>query len=217
MVLFIRFHLRYTVNYSWLLLDIIKINTLVPDSLREFYTDKTMDVCDIQCHRDKQLKALNSAMLAAIQNKESDPEAYEKAKAAYYTFKDGQEWASKDTEEKANQAVQPILDSYQSKFDKMKQDIQYQTLQIQAKQDALSSQVGDEDEVRFIQSQIDEERDAASVYRRTKELEGVPVDVYAWLPSFLDLCLSIAVLWIVYQIFIQGKLSALFSRISPSG
>ena len=176
-----------------------------------------MDVCDIQCHRDKQLKALNSAMVAAIQNKETNPEAYEKAKVAYYTFKEGQEWASKDTEEKANQAVQPILDSYQSKFDKMKQDVQYRTLHLQAKQDALNSQVGDEDEVRFIQSQVEKEREAASVYRRTKELEGLPVDVYAWLPSFLDLFLSITILWVVYQIFIQGKLTALFSRFSPSG
>ena len=217
MVLFIRFHLRYTVNYSWLLLDIIKINTLVPDSLREFYTDKTMDVCDIQCHRDKQLKALNSAMVAAIQNKETNPEAYEKARADYYTLKEGQEWASKDTEEKANQAVQPILDSYQSKFDKMKEDIQYRTLHLQAKQDALSSQAGDEDEIRFIQSQIEKEREEASVYRRTKELEGLPVDVYAWLPSFLDLLLSITILWVVYQIFIEGKLSALFTSNSPSG
>ncbi|NDB83526.1 MAG: hypothetical protein EB127_12495 [Alphaproteobacteria bacterium] len=176
-----------------------------------------MDVCDIQCQRDKQLKTLNSAMVAAIQNKDTNPEAYEKAKVAYYTFKEGQEWASKDTEEKANQAVQPILDSYQSKFDKMKQDVQYRTLHLQAKQDALNSQVGDEDEVRFIQSQVEKEREAASVYRRTKELEGLPVDVYAWLPSFLDLLLSITILWVVYQIFIQGKLSALFTSNSPSG
>jgi len=209
--------LRYTVNYSWLLLDTIKINTLVPDSLREFYTDKTMDVCDIQCQRDKQLKQLNSAMVAAIQNKDTNPEAYEKAKVDYYTVKEGQGWLSKDKEDKANQAVQPILDSYQTKFDKMKDDIKYQTMRLQAKQDALNSQVGDEDEVRFIQSQIEKEREAASVYRRTKELEGLPVDVYAWLPSFLDFLLSITILWVVYQIFVEGKLSALFTSNSPSG
>jgi len=176
-----------------------------------------MDVCDIQCQRDKQLKQLNSAMVAAIQNKETNPEAYEQAKVAYYTVKEGQGWLSKDKEDKANQAVQPILDSYQTKFDKMKDDIKYQTMRLQAKQDALNSQVGDEDEVRFIQSQIEKEREAASVYRRTKELEGLPVDVYAWLPSFLDLLLSITILWVVYQIFIEGKLSALFTSNSPSG
>jgi hypothetical protein len=99
----------------------------------------------------------------------------------------------------------------------MKDDIKYQTMRLQAKQDALNSQVGDEDEVRFIQSQIEKEREAASVYRRTKELEGLPVDVYAWLPSFLDFLLSITILWVVYLIFIEGKLSALFTSNSPSG
>jgi hypothetical protein len=129
-----------------------------------------MAACDIQCHRDKQLKQLSSAMVTAIQNKEKNPEAYEKARTAYYTVKEGQGWLSKDKEEKANQEINPILDSYQSKFDKMKQDMIYQSVAAQAKQDVLNSQVGDEDEVRFIHSQIEKEREEASVYQRTKEL-----------------------------------------------
>jgi len=175
-----------------------------------------MAACDIQCQRDKQLKQLSSAMVTAIQNKEKDPEGYERARTAYYTVKEGQGWLSKDKEDKANQEVQPILDSYQSKFDKMKEDMIYQTVAAQAKQDVLSSQVGDEDEVRFIHSQIQKEREEASVYRRTKELEGLPVDVYSWLPSFLDLLLGITVLYLVYQIFVEGKLAAVMNYFSQS-
>jgi hypothetical protein len=155
-------------------------------------------------------------MVTAIQNKEKDPEGYERARTAYYTVKEGQGWLSKDKEDKANQEVQPILDSYQSKFDKMKEDMIYQTVAAQAKQDVLSSQVGDEDEVRFIHSQIQKEREEASVYRRTKELEGLPVDVYSWLPSFLDLLLGITVLYLVYQIFVEGKLAAVMNYFSQS-
>ena len=184
--------------------------------IREFYTDKTMAACDIQCHRDKQLKQLSSAMVTAIQNKEKDPEAYERARTAYYTVKEGQGWLSKDNEEKANAEVQPILDSYQSKFDKMKQDIIYQTVAAQAKQDALSSQVGDEDEVRFIHSEIEKEREDASVYQRTKELQGLPVDIYSWLPPFLDLLLGLSILYLAYQIFIEGKLTAVMNYFSQS-
>jgi len=175
-----------------------------------------MAACDIQCHRDKQLKQLSSAMVTAIQNKEKDPEAYERARTAYYTVKEGQGWLSKDNEEKANAEVQPILDSYQSKFDKMKQDIIYQNVAAQAKQDALSSQVGDEDEVRFIHSQIEKEREDASVYQRTKELQGLPVDIYSWLPPFLDLLLGLSILYLVYQIFIEGKLTAVMNYFSQS-
>lgn len=175
-----------------------------------------MAACDVQCQRDKQLKQLSSAMVTAIQNKEKNPEAYERARTAYYTVKEGQGWLSKDNEEKANQQVQPILDSYQSKFDKMKQDMIYQSVAAQAKQDAIGSQVGDEDEVRFIHSQIEKEREAASVYQRTKELEGLPVDVYSWLPSFLDLLLGISILYLVYQIFVEGKLAAVMNYFSQS-
>jgi hypothetical protein len=175
-----------------------------------------MAACDIQCHRDKQLKQLGSAMVTAIQNKEKDPEAYERARAAYYTVKEGQGWLSKDKEEKANQEVQPILDSYQAKFDKMKQDIIYQSVSAQAKQDAMNSQVGDEDEIRYIKSQIQKERDESSVFQRTKELEGLPLDVYWWLPSLLDLSLGLSILFIVYQIFVQGKLSSITKSFDTS-
>jgi hypothetical protein len=175
-----------------------------------------MAACDIQCQRDRQLKQLSSAMVTAIQNKEKDPEAYERARTAYYTVKEGQGWLSKDNEEKANQQVQPILDSYQSKFDKMKEDMIYQTVAAQAKQDVMNSHVGDEEDVRFIHSQIEKEREEASVYQRTKELERLPVDVYSWLPSFLDLLLGISILYLVYQVFVEGKLSAVMNYFSQS-
>jgi hypothetical protein len=175
-----------------------------------------MAECDIECQRNKQLRKLSSAMVTAIQKKQTDPEAYERARTAYYTVKEGQGWLSKDKEEKANQQVQPILDSYQSRFNKMKQDMIYQSIASQAKQDVLNSQVGDEDEVRFIHSQIQKEREEASVYQRMKELEGLPADVYSWLPSFLDLLLGISILYLVYQIFIQGKLSNVANRFSQS-
>jgi hypothetical protein len=175
-----------------------------------------MDVCDFDCQKNKKLKVLSSAMVTAIQNKEKDPEAYEQARTAYYTFKDGQGWVHQEKEKKANDTVLPIMDSYQKKFDKMKQDMVYQAAAAQAKQDALNSQVGDEDEVRFIHSEIEKEQDQASVYKRMQELATVPVDVYAWLPSFLDLVLGIMILFLVYQIFIQGKLSAVANSFSQT-
>jgi hypothetical protein len=175
-----------------------------------------MELCDVECQRNKELKRLSSAMVTAIQNKEKDPEAYQRARTAYYTVKEGQGWLSKDKEDKANKEIQPILDSYQSKFDKMKQDIIYHSTAAQAKQDVMNSQVGDEDEIRFIQSQIEKEREEASVYQRTKELAGLPVDIYSWLPSFLDLLIGITILYLVYQIFVQGKLSSVTNSFSQS-
>jgi hypothetical protein len=197
----------------WMLL----LSNLVYGSiLYVIYARYIMDVCDFDCQKNKKLKVLSSAMVTAIQNKEKDPQAYERARTAYYTFKDGQGWVHQEKEKKANETVLPILDSYQKRFDKMKQDMVYQAAVAQAKQDALNSQVGDEDEVRFIHSEIEKEREQASVYKRMQELAYVPVDVYAWLPSFLDLVLGFMILFLAYQLFVQGKLTSVVNRVSQS-
>jgi hypothetical protein len=166
-----------------------------------------MAACDVQCQRDKELKRLSSELVKTIPNREKDPEAYEKARTAYYTVKEGQGWVATENERKANETVQPILDSYQAKFDKMKEDMIYANALAQAKQDSLNNQAGDEDEVRFIHKEIMKERDEASVYQRLRELEVIPANVYAWLPSFLDLVMGITIIFIFFQIFIQGKLT----------
>ena len=176
-----------------------------------------MAACDIECQRNRQLRKLGSEMVTAVQNKDKDPQAYEKARASYYTVKEGQGWVHEDKERQANERVQPILDSYQRKFDAMKQNLLYQSAAAQAKQDLLNSQIGDEDEVRFIHSEIEKEREQASVYQRMKELQGLPVDVYSWLPSFLDFVLSITILYIVYQLFIEGKLWRITGMLSNNG
>jgi len=173
-------------------------------------------VCDAECQKRKQLKTLSSAMATAVQNKEKDPEAYEQARTAYYTVKEGEGWAHQDKERQANEKIQPILDSYQQKFDKLKHDIDYQAMKAQAKQDVINSQVGDEDEVRFIHSEVAKERQQASVYQRMKELSGIPPDIFAWLPSFLDFILGIMILYLVYQIFVQGKLTGLKNYFTQS-
>jgi len=177
-----------------------------------------MAACDIDCQRKKQLKALSSALVTATQNKARDPKAYDTARTAYYTAKEGQSWAQADKEQKANSSLQPILDLYQSKFDKMKQDITNQAAAAQAKQDVMNSQIGDEDEIRFVHSQVEQERDKASIYQRLNELADISVSVYSWLPSFLDLLLGISILFLVYQIFVQGKLTNLqnyFTQTTP--
>jgi len=93
----------------------------------------------------------------------------------------------------------------------------HQSATAQAKQDLLNSQIGDEDEIRFVHSEIEKEREEASVYRRLKELQGLPTDVYSWLPSFLDFVLSIAILYLVYQLFIEGKLWRITGTLSNNG
>jgi hypothetical protein len=175
-----------------------------------------MAACDIACQRRKEEQRLGKEFVLATQNKEQDPEGYERARVAYYTVKEGSGWVADDKEKKANEKIQPILDSYQARFDEMKKAFIYQNAVEQATQDVMNGQVGDEDEVRFVHSEIEKEREQSSVTQRLNELAGMPVDVISWLPPFLDLLLGLSVLYIIYQIFAQGKLTALINNFTQT-
>lgn len=169
-----------------------------------------MELCDIDCQQKKHLRALSSALVTATNNKGSEPEAYDRARTAYYTAKEGQTWAQVDQEKKAEQAVQPILDSYEKRFNQMKNNLIYNSAVDQAKKDLSSTQIGDEAELRFLHSQIEAERNQAGAQQRLNELASNPwTDVYSWLPTFLDLLLGLTGLYIIYQLFVAGKFTKL--------
>jgi hypothetical protein len=172
--------------------------------------------CDFDCQRKKELDRLSQEMINAIASKNTEPEKYEQAKVAYMTYKNGEEWAATDREKKANEEVQPILDSFQRRFDAIKMMLMKNAAMHQAKQDIMNSQVGDEDESRFIHSEIEKEKNEASVAQRLKELGGVPNDVYAWLPIFLEMIIGLLILYVVFQIVILGKIGRIFGFNSQS-
>jgi hypothetical protein len=60
--------------------------------------------CDVECQKEKKLKTLQGAYLAASQKAGVDPEGYEKAKVAYFTLRDGPTWLHNYEEQKSEQA-----------------------------------------------------------------------------------------------------------------
>ncbi len=61
--------------------------------------------------KSQQLEGLKTALDTAEANKASNPAAYEQARIAYYTLKDGQSWLSKEKERLARDHVAPVLKS----------------------------------------------------------------------------------------------------------
>jgi hypothetical protein len=170
--------------------------------------------CDFDCQRKNELDRLSSAMVNALSSKNSDPEKYERAKVAYMTYKNGEEWAATDREKKANESVQPILDSFQKRFDTIKSILIRNSALQQAKQDIMNSQVGDEDEIRFVHSEIEKEKDRASVSQRLKELGGNPNN--SWFPLFIELVIGLLILYVIFQVAVLGKIGVIFGFISQS-
>jgi len=74
--------------------------------------------CDIECQKEKKLKTLQDAYMDASTKAGSDPKAYERAKIAYFTLRDGPSWLHDYKQQKAEQAAeqqrrkQEVVDSH---------------------------------------------------------------------------------------------------------
>ena len=169
-------------------------------------------VCDAACQKQKQLNGLYTAMVQA----EGNPEAYEKARIAYYTLKDGQDWLVDEKERIAKQEVVPVLQRYTARFDQLKDQLQ-QTSHLADLTSYLKSQeVGDEEEARFLTRQIRSERDKAGASARATQLESSNTTWYTWLPYILDVLIALASVFIFYQFFVAGKLQKILGYFRPS-
>jgi hypothetical protein len=154
--------------------------------------------CDIQCQKDKQLQILQGALHEATVKKGTDPEAYEQARTAYYTLKDGAGWLHKEKERKAIQEVDPLIDSYRRKIGAAQVSQAAQSARQQAIKDVESAQVGDEDEVRFVHRMVMKEKDSANVRRRLLDFGGGDSQGSDWWSRVLDIVICFLVLVVVY-------------------
>jgi len=158
--------------------------------------------CDIQCQKDKQLQILQGALHEATVNKGTEPEAYEKARTAYYTLKDGAGWLHKEKERKAIQEIDPIIDSYRRKLGAAQVAQASQNAREQAMKDVQNSQVGDEDEIRFVHDMVMKERDSAGVRRRLLDFGGGDSQGGSdWWSMLLDIVICVLVLVVVYYAY----------------
>jgi len=155
--------------------------------------------CDIQCQKDKQLQILQGALHEATVRKGTDPEAYENARTAYYTLKDGAGWLHKEKERKAIQEIDPLIDSYRRKIGAAQVSQAAQSAKQQALKDIESSQIGDEDEVRFVHRMVMKEKDSASVRKRLLDFGGGDSQGGSdWWSIILDITICVLVLVVVY-------------------
>ena len=169
--------------------------------------------CDVQCQRNKQLNVLLTDLQKATVNKTKDPQAYENARMKFYTLKEGQGWLHTEKEKIAQKALKSATDGYEKRH----KLIEVENARRQAIDEAKAGEVGDEDEVRFLRSQIAKEKDKAGVHSRLFELTtDTNIVQSSWFPIFLDVLIAFFCLWIVYLLFGAGKFMKLKEYVMPS-
>jgi hypothetical protein len=168
--------------------------------------------CDIQCQRNKKLGVLLTELQKAAVNKTKDPQGYENARMKYYTLKEGQGWLHTEKEKIAQKALKSTVAGYEKRY----QAIAIENARKQAIDDAKAAEVGDEDEVRFLRSQIEHEKDKAGVNSRMFELTSGSSINDNWYPIFLDVLIAFFSLWIVYLLFGAGKFMKIKEYVMPT-
>jgi len=71
--------------------------------------------CDIKCQKDKKLKSLQDAYIAASSKAGIDPKSYEEAKIAYFSLRDGPTWLHNYKQQKAEQESEQVIRKYRQK------------------------------------------------------------------------------------------------------
>ena len=166
--------------------------------------------CDLECEKRKKLKLLKDAFDKAEANKDKDPEAYNKARIAYFTLLHGQGWLNTEKQRIAKENVQPIVGDFNKIYNSLKEQKQSQSMFSN-----LATML-EQDDSPELNKQMSKEKDKARVLDRLNELNvGTPVTMpvatsywdYLW--DSLILVFTLVALYFAYTK--SNKISSWFS------
>jgi len=142
--------------------------------------------CDIECQKQKKLKTLQDAYIAASSKAGIDPETYEKTKIAYFTLRDGPEWLHHYKQQKAEQEAEQVR--------RRKKQIDDHS---QSQKEPIT-----EDSYEFVKY-LQNKEDKSLIKRRTYELsQNSTFSWFSW--DYIELGLTIILsLYCVYQLFVK--------------
>ena len=169
-------------------------------------------ICDLDCQKQKQLALLKSALDTATDNQDQDPEGYEQARIAYYTLLNGQGWLNSEKQRIATQEVQPVVSSYNTKYNALKGEKQAQSIFINLANNLKAQESSDKESNAFLKKELISEKDKADVLSRLNELNfGTPYTDSSstqYISMFIDLIivfLIVIALYLGYSKFMVPK------------
>jgi hypothetical protein len=170
-------------------------------------------VCDLDCQKDKDLALLKSALDKATNTRDEDPIGYEKARIAYYTLLNGQGWLNTEKQRIARDEVEPIINSYTTRFNNLKSEQKTNSV-FTSLADNLKAQVmSDKSDSNYLSKQLNVEKDKADVLNRLSSFpSGSLTGNYSgYIPIVIDIIIGILMVGVLYFGFTKlNKLGYLF-------
>jgi hypothetical protein len=151
----------------------------------------------MDCQKAKNLALLKTALDTAAENQDQDPEAYEQARIAYYTLLNGQGWLNSEKDRIAREEVQPILNSYNSTYTALKGEKESQSAFMSLANNLKAQEAGDKESNKFLQKQVNKEKDKADVLDRLNSLSA-PVASSSYIPIIIDILIALLMIGALY-------------------
>lgn len=175
-------------------------------------------VCDADCQKQKKLSGLKAILDQKTLTKDTDPEGYEQARIAYYTELNGQGWLAKEKERIAKDEIKPKISTYTAQYNDLKTQQKNHGVFVNLMGALQAEEHGDEEELGFLNKQIQKQKDEVAVMNRLAVL-GTPQQtepVISYMPIIIDVALAIlglAILYLLYSKF--GRLKSYFGYETP--
>ena len=132
------------------------------------------------CQKQKQLDGLKIALDTATTNKDTDPEAYEKARVAYYTLLEGNSWLATEKDSIAKQEIEPVLSKYSAQYNELKERKKQQDIFVKMAATLKEQEKGDQEELAFLNNETNKEKVDTDVINRLTQLKGSPSYEFDW-------------------------------------
>lgn len=162
-------------------------------------------VCDANCQRQKKLDGLKAALDAKTATRDTDPEGYEQARIAYMTELKGQGWLATEKQNIAKNEVEPVLSSYQNRYQTLKNDTKNQGVFVNLMNMLKSDEKGNEEDLKYLTKKQRTEADKANTLNRLNELnasspsDSNPPYLIPVVVSVVLIVIAIAIVGITYQ------------------
>jgi hypothetical protein len=152
----------------------------------------------MDCQKAKNLALLKSALDTAAENQDQNPEGYEQARIAYYTLLNGQGWLISEKDRIARDEVQPILTSYNSTYTALKGEKQSQSSFMSLANNLKAQEAGDKESNKFLQKQVNKEKDKAEVLNRLSSFTSPVSSSYSYIPIIIDIIIAALMIGVLY-------------------
>ena len=154
--------------------------------------------------KDVELKNAFKSLQEAENARDKSPEAYQTARARYYTLLKGESWVAEEKERVARADVEPRVQQYAGRLEDLTTRINQQQKTVDLVSSVKDKVLSIRDEFRYsvntLGKQVDEVKNQIQIERKKHEQEEKTSE-WTWVDIFLNVCLILVSLFVIYVLY----------------